>query len=150
MGPLLRDGGPPLTVAFGQGFAGGFADGAVVEPEPVPVIIGSGGASPWHRTRWISSRPFAPQPPVRIRAAVHVGYRWSATVTTIHPHVRLTQPPPRLTARPASLTMWVRTRTVPPVATCKVAYVEGGRALSQFAYETRELAEIALVLAAWK
>ncbi len=139
-------------MAFALGFAGGFADAAVEpEPEPTPVIIGSGSGSPLYRRRWVA-RPGQPAPPpVRLAVSVHVDYRWSAAVTRIAPKVRLVQAAPQLSVRVTALTMWLRTRGFTAQTSAKVVKVDIDQiALSRFAYEVRELNEIAVALTAWQ
>jgi hypothetical protein len=137
-------------VAFALGFAGGFAD-AGVEPEPQPVVSGRGSGSPLFRTRWVP-RPGQPAlPPVRLTVSVHVGYRCSATVTRIAPKVRLVQAAPRLSFRVTALTTYVRARGFAAKTTAKVVKVDVDPiAVSRFAYEVRELTEVAVALTAWQ
>ena len=139
-------------MAFALGFAGGFADdGAEPEPEPQPGVIGRGSGSPLYRTRWVP-RPGQPAPPpVRIAVAVHVGYRWSASVIRVAFRSRLIQAAPRMSFRVAALTTYVRARGVTAKATAKVVKVQVDQvALSRFAYEVRELTEVAVALTAWQ
>lgn len=137
-------------MAFALGFAGGFAD-AGAEPEPTPVVTGRGSGSPLYRARW-TSRPGQPAPPpVRIAASVHVDYRWATAVTRIAVKVRLAQAAPRMSVRITALTMWLRARAVTAKTTAKVVKVDVDPvAVSQFAYEVRELNEIAIALTAWQ
>lgn len=138
-------------MAFALGFAGGFADTAVQpEPEPEP-IVGRGSGAPLVRTRWIPRPRQPPLPPVRIAVAVHVGYRLDVAVTTVAPQVRLTLDPPHLSVRVATVTMWLRTGGFAATTAAKVVKVDVDPvAVSRFAYEVRELTEIAVALTAWQ
>lgn len=138
-------------MAFALGFAGGFADAALPEPEPTPGIIGRGSGTPLFRTRWIPRQGQPAPPPVRIAVAfARFDYRWSVAITRLTFRVRLAQVAPRLSFRVTALTLWIRARGATAVTTSKVVRVEGGRKLSEWAYEQRELTEIALALTAWQ
>jgi hypothetical protein len=140
-------------MAFALGFAGGFADvPAEPGPEPTPIIVGRGTGALLYPARWVP-RPRQPAPaPARITVTLpHANYRWSVAVTRLALKARFAQATPRLSFRVAAITMWLRARGATAKTTVKVVKVDVDQvALSRFAYETRELTEVAVALTAWQ
>ena len=134
-------------MAFALGFAGGFADAVEAPPEaPPPQTVGGGAIIVSRRWQPVA----APKPyPARVQVRARVTWRWSARVTSVAPPLRIATVP-TLKLRPASLTIW----PAPMIGTfvTKVAVADVNIdpiALARFTYETRELNEIAVALAAW-
>lgn len=93
-------------MAFGLGFAGGFADAQA----ETPPSTGSGTALGGRRRRLLHRAPPAwptPPTPVRARARLTVTYRWEARVVRVEPQVRTRAPALRFRPRVVGIKVYI-------------------------------------------
>lgn len=136
-------------MAYGSGYATGYADDVVVEPpvEPPapPAVVGGGGQPAW--------RPYRV---IRRDITVRVTHqaRWAPTARVVSVTVRLFEPLLRRAAPAGTVALkavGIRTitklrRSVAVKATPQLDQV----ALARHMVETRELSELAVILQAWE